>query len=93
VHCPGSSQNSHEIWIFEADHLKQGPQWKLSHADLTFGFSLHTAWLSKIGPRQASYRISPCDDYQDYVKAQTQRTDPDAKLLELIDQVSQHLKS
>jgi hypothetical protein len=91
VHCPEDAPNGHEIWIFEADHLHQGPQWQLSHQALTFGFSLHTTWLSKIGPRTANYRISPCDDYQDYLKAQTERPNPDAQLLALINQVRQHL--
>lgn len=62
----------YEIWIFEADNLKQGPRWKLSHPSLNFGLTLHTAWLPQIGKRQASYHIPVREDFQEIVKHQSQ---------------------
>lgn len=40
------SDNS-EIWIFDADKLSAGPQYRLSHPQLNLGFTLHTTWLSE----------------------------------------------
>lgn len=66
--CTVWFENRYEIWIFEADNLKQGPQWKLSHPKLNFGLTLHTAWLPKIGKRQASYNVPVQEDFQDIIK-------------------------
>ena len=67
VHCAECDTASHQIWIFVADKLAEGPKWKLTHPSLTFGFTLHTTWLSQIAPRQASYCVSVTEDYQDLV--------------------------
>ncbi|MEO0769827.1 MAG: hypothetical protein AAFY72_10400, partial [Cyanobacteria bacterium J06649_4] len=39
-----------EIWIFDAQNLAAGPQYKLSHPLLNFGFSLHSTWLAELAP-------------------------------------------
>ena len=38
-----------EIWIFEADQLHKGPCYRLSHADMNMGMTVHTTWLKEIG--------------------------------------------
>lgn len=40
------SDNS-EIWLFKADNLAAGPQYRLSSGELNFGFTLHTTWLQE----------------------------------------------
>ena len=64
VHCGESENQSHQIWIFEADKLHEGAKWKLTHPELTFGFTLHTTWLSQVAPRQAEYNIPVEEDFQ-----------------------------
>lgn len=51
-----------EIWIFDAQHLSNGPLYKVSHPHLNFSLTLHSTWLEKIAP-------APTQDYsfkQDY---------------------------
>ncbi|MGK7893005.1 MAG: carotenoid oxygenase family protein [Xenococcus sp. (in: cyanobacteria)] len=67
VHCGESEKQSHQIWIFEADKLHEGPKWKLSHPELTFAFTIHTTWLSQVAPRQAKYNISVEEDFQELI--------------------------
>jgi len=58
-----------EIWIFDADHLKDGPLCKLSHPQLNFAFTTHTTWLSEIAPRQAGlYCVPVKEDFEEMVK-------------------------
>lgn len=52
-----------EIWIVDADDLAAGPVAKLAHPQMQVGFSLHTAWLPTIAPRQATYRVSADEDF------------------------------
>ncbi|WP_375500254.1 carotenoid oxygenase family protein [uncultured Nostoc sp.] len=62
-----------EIWIFKAESLKQGPICKLSHPDLNFGFSLHTAWLpnvQKLDPTKLGNIIKVKDDFFQRVERQ-----------------------
>lgn len=65
--CTVFTPQSNEFWIFDAANLAGQPLCKLSHPDLNFGFTLHTAWLPKIGRRQASYNIPVKPDYQELV--------------------------
>ena len=59
------SSNS-EIWIFDANNLKQGPLYKLSHSQLNFGFTIHTSWLKEITPASPnSYNIE--EDFKELV--------------------------
>ena len=66
--CTVFSPKRNEIWIFDAQNLEKGPLCKLHHPSLNLGYTLHTAWLSKIGRRQAEYHIGVHQDYQDIVK-------------------------
>jgi len=45
-----------QIWIFDAADLKRGPLCKLSHPQLNFGLTLHTAWLKNISDSGSSSR-------------------------------------
>ena len=60
------SENS-EIWIFDAQKLKQGPLYKLSHPKLNIGFSFHTTWMSeaKSPSRRLTYDVR--EDHEDLV--------------------------
>ncbi|MBD1914776.1 MULTISPECIES: carotenoid oxygenase family protein [Cyanophyceae] len=53
-----------QIWIFDASHLSQGPVCKLDHPSLSFGFTLHTAWLPTLQPCPANYTIPAREDYE-----------------------------
>ena len=63
---PEWSQNS-EIWIFDAQKLKQGPLYKLSHHKLNIGFSFHTTWMAeaKSPSRRLAYDVR--QDYEPLV--------------------------
>ncbi len=50
------SSNS-ELWIFDAKEISAGPLYRLSHAKLNFGFTLHTTWMQEIASPQ------PMSDY------------------------------
>ena len=63
-----SPENRNEIWIFDASNLAAGPISKLTHPDLNFGLTIHTAWLPKIARRRASYNIPVRQDYEEIVK-------------------------
>jgi carotenoid cleavage dioxygenase-like enzyme len=60
-----------EIWIFDAADLKRGPVCKLAvpAQPLTYCFSLHTAWVPKIGLRQATYNVPVRVDYESAYRA------------------------
>jgi hypothetical protein len=65
---------THEIWIFDAANLAQGPMYRLSHPDLCFGFTLHTAWLSQLQslePMKMRNYIDPREDFSDRIKDHT----------------------
>ncbi|MDZ8090216.1 MAG: carotenoid oxygenase family protein [Nostoc sp. DedQUE12b] len=66
--CTVFGGNNNEIWIFQADQLGAGPICKLSHPQLDFGFTMHTAWLSAIAPRTSSYDIPVRQDYESLLK-------------------------
>jgi hypothetical protein len=55
---------SSQVWIFDANHLSQGPICKLDHPALNFGLTLHTAWLPAIHPHASNYTIPAREDYQ-----------------------------
>jgi carotenoid cleavage dioxygenase-like enzyme len=65
--CSVFTPSSSEFWIFDGGNLAHGPLTKLGHQALNFGYSLHTAWLPKIGRRQGSYNIPVKSDFQQLV--------------------------
>ncbi|WP_133408480.1 carotenoid oxygenase family protein [Parashewanella tropica] len=56
-----------EFWIFDADNLSAGPQYKLSHPQLNMGFPLHTTWLKRLETQQRDYDVEA--DHKDKVEA------------------------
>lgn len=52
-----------EIWIFEADNLKKGPICKLVHPEMSYSFTLHSAWIEEAVQQETNYHISVRDDY------------------------------
>ncbi|MGP1384988.1 MAG: carotenoid oxygenase family protein [Thainema sp.] len=68
--CTVVSQTAKELWLFDAAALHQGPICRLSHPDLDFGYTIHTAWLPQIQPRTAAYCISVQADYDPMLKGQ-----------------------
>ncbi|NMF63718.1 carotenoid oxygenase family protein [Brasilonema octagenarum] len=65
--CTVASENSDEIWIFDAKNLAQGSVCKLDHPELNFSYTIHTTWLPKIAPRTATYNCPVREDYQEQV--------------------------
>lgn len=63
IFCVAVSEQSKEIWIFDAADLASGPLCRLSHPDFDPGYTVHTAWLERIEPRTAPYRIDVRHDY------------------------------
>jgi carotenoid cleavage dioxygenase-like enzyme len=58
-----------EIWIFDATALAKGPVCKLSHSDMSFGFTIHTVWTPDAQPNTTpNYKINIKQDY-DYMLA------------------------
>ena len=47
------SARGKELWIFDAQNLKQGPLCRLHHPDLNFATTNHMLWTPSIGPRPA----------------------------------------
>ncbi len=62
--CTAFGETTKEVWVFRADHLQDGPICKLSHPDLQFGFTMHTAWLAAIAPRTSHYQVPIRPDYE-----------------------------
>ncbi|MDC0835932.1 carotenoid oxygenase family protein [Geitlerinema sp. CS-897] len=60
-----SSENS-ELWVFDAENLKNGPSYKLSHPQLNFGLTIHTTWLANLPESdwtRPDYRVSEDFDW------------------------------
>lgn len=51
-----------ELWCWDAARLSAGPVCRPDASALGIGFSLHTAWLSELAPRTATYRIDLATD-------------------------------
>jgi carotenoid cleavage dioxygenase-like enzyme len=62
--CTAFSATTKELWVFHGDRLQDGPICKLSHSDLNFGFTMHTAWLAAIAPRTSHYQVPIRPDYE-----------------------------
>lgn len=56
-----------QFWLFDAAHLSKGPVCKLTHPDLAIGMTIHSTWLPRLNPRQASYYVSVPEDYQERI--------------------------
>jgi hypothetical protein len=70
--CCAISEQSKELWIFDAANLASGPLCKLSHPDFDPGYTIHTAWLQEIEPRSATYCIDAKADYDPLIAQASQ---------------------
>ena len=80
------SQNS-EIWIFKADELDKGPQYKLSHPRLNIGFTTHTTWLAEAKSPQKPLNYNMREDHE-YLVQQLIEKEPElgAKIRQLFEE-------
>lgn len=69
--CTVFTPHGSEFWIFDGANFGQKPLCKLSHPSLRFGYSLHTAWLPKIGGCQSSYNIPVKPDFHKLIAEQS----------------------
>ncbi len=56
------SEDSTQVWLFDATKLAAGPIAKLAHPSLRLPFTVHTAWLETIKPRPTNYRVDFAED-------------------------------
>ncbi|WP_373524320.1 carotenoid oxygenase family protein [Aquiflexum sp.] len=53
-----------EIWIFDANDLKNGPKVRLKHPDFSFGFTIHSVWVEHADEvNRPDYAINIREDY------------------------------
>jgi hypothetical protein len=53
-----------EIWIFDANNLKNGPVVRLNHPDFSFGFTIHSVWVERADEvNRPDYAINIREDY------------------------------
>ncbi|WP_373494979.1 carotenoid oxygenase family protein [Aquiflexum sp.] len=53
-----------EVWIFDANDLKNGPKVKLKHPDFSFGFTIHSVWVEHADEVSSpDYAINIREDY------------------------------
>jgi hypothetical protein len=58
--------NNSELWVFDAAHLKSGPQYRLCSEQINIGFTIHTTWLPEvISPLKSGYKVR--EDYEPVV--------------------------
>jgi carotenoid cleavage dioxygenase-like enzyme len=59
---------SAELWLFDAANLAQGPICQLAHPQMTFAFTLHSAWLETAQDTPSNYKIDIQEDYNALIK-------------------------
>jgi hypothetical protein len=55
---------SREIWIFDAADLQSGPVCTLSHPEMNFAFTIHSAWVDNCVSQQTSYKVNVREDLE-----------------------------
>ncbi|NNJ89486.1 MAG: hypothetical protein HKP53_08790, partial [Eudoraea sp.] len=55
---------SREIWIFDAADLEAGPVCKLSHPDMNYAFTIHSAWIEECVSQVTPYKVNVEEDLQ-----------------------------
>jgi hypothetical protein len=67
----GSADYHNEVWVFDADKISSGPVCKLTHPEMQFCFSLHSAWMDRVDSYNSPYFIPVKKDYSEQIaKAQ-----------------------
>jgi hypothetical protein len=85
---PNWSDNC-ELWIFDAQHLSDGPLYRLSHPHLNFGLTLHSTWLDEIAPAPAqnySFKQDYSARLETLLKQNPSKTEKIQSLFDEIDQ-------
>jgi len=54
-----------EIWIIDASNLAQGPVCQLGHEDLSFAFTIHSAWLPNPQVLSPGWKYNIREDYEE----------------------------
>jgi len=71
VNYPNEQGNNYrcEMWIFKAWDLASGPCCKLTHPDLDYAFTLHSAWVEEVkAPDNYTYKVDTRKDYDPLIK-------------------------
>ncbi len=63
----GSADYHNEIWVFDAGKISSGPVCKLTHPDMQFCFSLHSAWMDRVDSYASPYYIPVKKDYSEQI--------------------------
>ena len=94
----GSSWSANtELWIFDAADLKQGPLYRLSHAYLNLGLTIHTTSLENVMPLKNPRRYDVRQDYKMSLATAVKKlskTDPEKaqQLDQLFEEVYVHIE-
>ncbi len=59
-----SDAYSREIWFFDAADLKAGPVCKMSHPDMNYAFTIHSAWIDECVSQNTGYKVDVREDLQ-----------------------------
>jgi carotenoid cleavage dioxygenase-like enzyme len=62
--APSTMKYEREIWIFEADNLAKGPVCKLYHPEMSYAFTLHSAWIEEAQAQESGYHIDILEDFK-----------------------------
>jgi len=71
VNYPNDQGNNYqcEMWIFKAWDLASGPCCKLTHPELDYAFTLHSAWLETVkSADEIRYKVDTRKDYDPLIK-------------------------
>ncbi len=66
-----------EIWIFDAAKLSEGPRYRLSHADMNMGMTVHTTWLKEIGSPANPREYDAQEDFKEQLALAVSQAEPD----------------
>ncbi|HJL14517.1 MAG TPA: carotenoid oxygenase family protein [Sandaracinaceae bacterium LLY-WYZ-13_1] len=61
--CWFGPDDEKELWVFRADDLAAGPVCRLTHPALDWGYTLHSAYLDRLAPRDTAYAVSAERDW------------------------------
>ena len=56
-----------EVWLFDAADLKSGPVCKLSHPEMNYAFTIHSAWIEEAISQNTSYQVDINQDLQNFI--------------------------
>jgi carotenoid cleavage dioxygenase-like enzyme len=62
--APATMNYERELWLFDARDLAKGPVCKLYHPDLSYAFTLHSAWIENAQPEKTEYHVNIREDFE-----------------------------